>query len=208
MRVPVLFSWPEFLLPYGYLTWARPTSHIARPVACERASEAERQAGMQKAGSTKVRLSGFLLPGHRWLWTPCFLQQPPAAATDAFPSSDCWMTAPSLVGLELASQTGHRGWGSGGGRVWERGRSALGGRSGYPALPAPAARAVQQQQLPPPQPQPLQQREREARSPARRRAEGRRRPPQPSLVEPRAHPGRRRRRRLADAITATKSSLS
>lgn len=44
-------------------------------------------------------------------------------------------------------------------------------------------------------------------SSARRRAEGRRRPPQPSRAEPSAQPGRRRRR-LVDAITATKSSLS
>lgn len=44
-------------------------------------------------------------------------------------------------------------------------------------------------------------------SSARRRAEGRRRPPQPSRAELSAQPGRRRRR-LADAITATKSSLS
>lgn len=76
---------------------------------------------MQKAGSTKVGLPGFLVPGHRWPWAPRFPQQPPAAATDAFHSSDCWMTAPSLVGLEQASQTGYWRWRSGGGRVWERG---------------------------------------------------------------------------------------
>lgn len=79
---------------------------------------------------------------------------------------------------------GTPGWGSWGGRVWARGRSALGGRSGDPALPPPAAGAAQQHQQSPPQPQRPQQRERQARSAARPRAEGRRRPPQQSRAEP------------------------
>lgn len=107
----------------------------------------------------------------------CELPAPPssppaAAATVAFPSSDCWMTALSLVGLELAAQTGHRGWRRGGREGWERGRSALGRRSGDPALPPPAPRAAQQHQQP--QPQEPQQREREAGS-AAAESRGRRR---------------------------------
>lgn len=53
------------------------------------------------------------------------------------------------------------GWGSRGGRVCERGRSVLGGHSGDPALPRPAATAAQQHPQPPPQSERPQQSERE-----------------------------------------------
>lgn len=116
-----------------------------------------RPRGRQAGCRLHQTLPGFLLPGPRWPRSLRAPQQLPAAATVVFPSSGCWMTAPSPVGWGLAAQTGPRGWGRGGGRVWGRGRSALGGRSGDPALPPPAAEATQQ--TPPPQPPRPQQRE-------------------------------------------------
>ena len=68
-----------------------------------------RPGGRLNAGAVRVGLPGFLRPDRRWLRAPHFHQQTTAAATAAFPSSGCRMTAPSLVGLELAAQTGHPG---------------------------------------------------------------------------------------------------
>lgn len=72
------------------------------------ASEAPRQAGCKLYQSWTVWLSP---PESQMAAGPHFLQQSPAAATIAFPSSGGWKTAPSLVGLESAAQTGHPGVG-------------------------------------------------------------------------------------------------